>query len=92
MRTEILQSISGTYPNLISIPIPEDINDVLVGLPLSECFQITTTSVSSILELDSAEVKNAVARLATIASKSCSGRFNVDELFKERISLLSGAI
>ena len=30
MRTEILQSISGTYPNLVSIPIPED---VVMGLP-----------------------------------------------------------
>ena len=99
MRTDILQSISSTYPNLISIPIPEDINEVIVGLPSATVTDNSQTDsnhkaptpVSATLELDSIEVKNSLAKVASVVSKSSSDRFNTEDLVKEWTSLLSGA-
>ena len=73
MRTEILKLISGTYPSLVSIPIPEDINEVVVGLPSvassqTDCDHKVPMPVSAILELDSIEVKNTLAKLAAVVS------------------------
>ena len=100
MRTEILQSISGTYPNLISIPIPEDINEVVVRLPSAtvtdnsqtDSNHKVSTPVSSTLELDSADVKNTLAKVASVVSRSSGGKFDTVDLIKEWTSLLSGAI
>ena len=106
MRTEILRSISSTYSTLISIPIPEDINEVVVGLPLATCAAVADNSpthsdnkvpasVSEMSEplqlLESIEVKNTLAKLAAVVSKNSGGRFDTGDLNKEWTSLLSNA-
>lgn len=105
MRTEILRSISSTCPTLISIPIPEDINEVVVGLPLATCAAVADNSpthsdnkVASMSEmseplqlLESIEVKNTLAKLAAVVSKNSGGRFDTGDLNKEWASLLSNA-
>ena len=96
MRTEILKLISGTYPSLVSIPIPEDINEVVVGLPSvassqTDCDHKVPVPVSATLELDSIEVKNTLAKLAAVVSKNSGGRFDTEDLIKEWTSLWSSA-
>ena len=74
MRTEILQSISNSYPNLFFIPIPEDINEVVVGLPSASMTENNSASTrASSLELDSIEVKDALAKIVT---KNSGGKFD----------------
>ena len=89
MRTEILQSISSTYPNLVSIPIPEDINEVVVGMPTAMSDHDGSIPLSATLEFDSTEVKSALANLATVVSKNSGGKFDVESLLKEWTNLLS---
>ena len=91
-RAEILQSISNTYPNLISIPITEDINEVLLGLPsASVTDEKLSTCVSSTLKLDSVKVKDALAKLATIVSKNSGAKFDTEGFLKQWTSLLLSA-
>ena len=89
MRTEILQSISSTYPNSVSIPIPEDINEVVVGMPTTMSDHEGSTPSSATLEFDSTEVKIALANLATVVSKNSGGKFDVESLLKEWTNLFS---
>ena len=98
MRTEILQSVSGIYPNFVSIPIPEDINEVVMGLPsvassLPDSDHKVPMLVLAILELDSIgfEVKNTLSKLAAVVSKNYGGRFDTENLINECTSCLSGA-
>ena len=94
MRTKILQSISSSYPNLVSIPIPEDINEVVVGLPtaISDHEVSTPVPVSATLEFDSIEVKSTLTNLAAVVSKNSGGKFDVESLLKEWTNLLSKLI
>ena len=101
MRTEILRSISNTHPNLVSIPIPEDINEVLVGLPSAGVHvaasrtdhEVSTTGLSTV-EVDltaSLDVREALARLAAVVSKNSISKVDVDNLLKEWRDFLSSA-
>lgn len=86
LRTETLRLISCTYPRLVSIPIPEDINEVVVGLPTG---MSDSASVSPTLEFDSIEVKSALANLATVISKNSGGKFDRESLLEEWANSLS---
>ena len=88
LRTETLRLISCTYPQLISIPIPEDINELIVGLPTGTS---DSASLSATLEFDSVEVKSAVANLAAVISKNSGGKFEVESVLKEWTNLLSSS-
>ena len=90
LRTETLRSISCIYPQLISIPIPEDINELVVGLPTGMSDHVST-SISATLEFDSVEVKSALANLATVISKNSGGKFEVGSILKEWTNLLSSS-
>jgi hypothetical protein len=89
LRTETLRSISCTYPQLVSIPIPEDINEVVVGRPMSDHEVYTSRALLATLEYDSIEVKSALANLAAVISKNSGGKFDVESLLKEWTNLLS---
>lgn len=89
MRTEILQSISSTYPNSVSIPIPEDINEVVVGMPTAKSDHEGSTPSLATLQFDSIELKIALANLATVVSKNSGGKFDIESLLKEWTNLLS---
>jgi hypothetical protein len=78
MRTETLRSISCTYPQLISIPIPEDINEVVVGLPTGMSHSLSATQV-----FDSIEVNSAITNLAAVISKNSGSKVDVESLLKE---------
>ena len=96
MRTEILQSVSGIYPNFVSIPIPEDINEVVMGLPsvassLPDSDHKVPMPVLAILELDSIEVKNTLSILTAVVSKNYGDRFDTENLTNEWTNCLSGA-
>ena len=88
LRTETLRSMSCTYPHLISIPIPEDINELVVGLPTGTS---DSASLSATLEFDSVEVNSALANLATVISKNSGGKFDVESILKEWKNLLSSS-
>ena len=97
MRTEILRSIANTHPNIVSIPIPEDINEVVVGLPISSRnrtdHNVSTTGLSTV-EVDltaSLDVREALARLAALVSLNSISKVDVDNLLKEWRDFLSSA-
>ena len=89
LRTETLRSISCTYPRLASIAIPEDINEVVMGLPTGISDHEVSTSTSASLEFDSIEVKSALANLATVISKNSGVKVDRESLLKEWTNLLS---
>ena len=93
LRTETLRLISCSFPQLVSVPIPEDINEMVVGLPTGvKDHQISTTrALSAILEFDSIEVKSALANLAAVVSKNSGGKFDVESILKEWKNLLSSS-
>ena len=88
LRTETLCSISCIYPRLISIPIPEDINELVVGLPTGTS---VSASLSATFEFDTIEVNSALANLAAVVSKNSSGNFEVESILKEWTNLLSSS-
>ena len=90
LRTETLRSISCIYPQLISIPVPEDINELVVGLPTGMSDHVST-SISATLEFVSIEVKSALANLATVISRNSGGKFEVESILKEWTNLLSSS-
>ena len=48
-----------------------------------------STPSSATLQFDSAELKSALANLATVVSKNSGGKFDVESLLKEWTNLLS---
>ena len=88
LRTETLRSISCIYSQLISIPIPEDINELVVGLPTGTN---DSASLSATLEFDNIKVKSALANLAAVISKNSSGNVEVESILKEWTNLFSSS-
>ena len=88
LRTEALYSISCIYPQLFSIPIPEDINELVVGLPTGTN---DSASLSVTHEFDTVEVKSALANLAAVISKNSSGNIEVESVLKEWTNLFSSS-
>ena len=93
MRTEILRSLANTFPNLLSIPISEDINEIVVGLPSAAIAKDGQAGVNSIdFDLPSSQgMKDGLTNLAAKVSKSSLGRLNAEDLLTEWTDLLHGA-
>ncbi|MCG8626629.1 MAG: hypothetical protein MJE68_32095 [Proteobacteria bacterium] len=73
------------------IPIPEDINELVVGLRTGMSDHDVSTSISATLEFDSVEVKSALANLAAVISKNSGGKFEIESVLKEWTNLLSSS-
>ena len=75
-RTEILRCLSDTFPNLVSIPVPEDINEVIVAVPsatITKNGQQTGSDCEAKFELNSAsnqQIKERLINLTSIISKN----------------------
>lgn len=85
---------SKTFPRLRSIPIPEDINEVVDGLTSATVDQGTTsTGTCSKLGLNIAveEVKDRLGSLALTVSTNSFGRLRHHDLMKEWTGLLNFA-
>ena len=107
MRIELLQSISNVYSSLVSIPIPEDINEVLVGLPsngvLSQAAdsrialdhsQKVSSAGQATVQIDLAsrlDVRESLARLAALVSMNSISKVEVGDLIAEWTNFLSVA-
>ena len=76
----MLRHLSDVFPSLLSIPIPEDINEVIVGLP------------STRVESDFAsrqEVKDTLVTFGASVSKNSVSNVKSEDLVKEWTDLLS---
>ena len=83
VKSEILHCLAEVFPSLLSIPIPEDINEVLVGL-------LSKTTVSDFASCQ--EVQDVLVRFgASVSKNSVSDAVNSVDLVKEWTSLLSDA-
>lgn len=95
MRTGILHSLAKHFPRLHSIPIPEDINEVVVGLPSATVDQSAAGSCSkadlNAIMVSSEEVKDRLSSLAMTVSKNSFGKLDRDELVREWTDLLNFA-
>ena len=102
MTTEVLCSISDVFPNLLSIPIPEDVNEVVVGLPSAAAAAMNMTRSQAELGrtpisltesglTSNLEVKDTLASLAATVAKSSGSSVNAEDLQKSWMSLLASA-
>ena len=94
-RTEILHSLARHFSDVISIPISEDINEVIIGLPYSDlgCVkdQDGSASKTNISLASNQKVKDRLANLAVTVSKNSGGRLNADDLITDWTSLLASS-
>ena len=93
-RTEILCCLSDTFPNLVSIPVPEDINKVIVAVPSATNYGQAGSDCEARFELNlgsNQEVKEGLVNLTTIISKNSVSRVNAEDFLKEWTDLLGGA-
>ena len=81
-KTEILRQLADTFPTLLSIPIPEDINEIIVGLP--------STSVESDFASHQ-EIKDMLVKFSASVSKNSVSAVKSEDLVKEWTDLISGA-
>lgn len=102
MRTEVLHSISNVFQNLLSIPIPEDINEVVVGLPPATIAKTLKeneagsgckvwTLVPEVDLTSNQEVKDTLAKLASTVAETSGRNIDVEDLLKGWTSLLASA-
>ena len=89
-RTEILCCLNDTFPNLVSIPVPEDINEVIVAVPSATIAKSYGQAGSKFtLNLSSnQEVKEGLINLTSIISKNSA---NNEDFLKEWTGLLGRA-
>ena len=96
-RSEILHYLSDTFQNLVSIPIPEDINEVIVAVlsgTIAKNRGQTGPDCKARFELNlksNQELKEGLINLTTTISKNSVSRVNAEDFLKEWTGLLEGA-
>ena len=86
MKKEFLRQLSDYFPKLLSIPIPEDVNEIIVGLPS------TGTSVEPDHDFASCqEIKDMLVKFSASVSKTSVSAVKSEDLAKEWTDLLSTA-
>ena len=95
LRSKVLHSVQETYPNLLLIPVPEDVNEVLVALSHDSVLHLGKQSNSvkkdtaHRTDLLSDNVKASVATLAGVLASGSSSLLNAKDLEEEWQTVLA---
>lgn len=102
LKSEVLREVQVMYPQLLIIPVPEDINEVIVGLPQTDSARIPSPNPdlheglsdvrSCYEEIFSPGVRKNVTTLAKLVAAASKEKRTEEDLEKEWSTFLKTAV